>query len=347
MDGYLSAPSLAQMNASLPARSGDWPSFGSCPVCESAEIRGFAQIRGIDHDRCRRCGFTFANPYPPQEVRDAFYDSDFYTNYRHLESRRRAADPYLSVSMYTDMRALAGLVAAHAPRRVLDYGCGTGAFLALLRDELGISGVEGLEISARARAAAERSYDLRTAATPADLAHSDYDFVLLLEVIEHVPAPLSFFGEVASLIAPGGLILITTPAVDNPVARYLPSRCAHYTAPSHVSLFTSASLRALLSRFSLEPVHFGTDPAGGFASSLARSALYELDFASPQHDGDLNDALYRPTAVGRLLGRRTCRSPKGPSRPLRAPLHLADRGIERVAPRPNHLYVIARKADQP
>jgi 2-polyprenyl-3-methyl-5-hydroxy-6-metoxy-1,4-benzoquinol methylase len=286
---------------------------------------------------------VFCNPYPPEAVREAFYNSALYTNYRILEDRMRASDPYFSVSMYTDMRALAQRVAGLSSGRVLDYGCGTGSFLALLRDDFGVTDAQGLEISSEARERAARAYGLKIAGTVAELPHDSYAVVLLLEVLEHIPDPRAFFAEVTELVSPGGYVVITTPAVDNLIGRHLPGHCRHYTAPSHVSLFTSRAMTTLLHEHGFTAERIDTDPALGAARAVARSWLYSLDFRSPEHDGDGADALYRPTRLGKRLGRIETRRPADlgglPSRLSSG----VDGVLERLRPRPDHLYVIARR----
>jgi hypothetical protein len=167
----------------------------------------------------------------------------------------------------------------------------------------------------------------------------------LLEVIEHVPDPDTFVADVAALVSPGGVLVVTTPAVDNLVGRYIPKQCAHYTAPSHVSLFTSRAMLALMDKLGLQPIRFDTDPARGAARILARSMLYSLDFKSPEHVEDDADALFRPTALGRRLGQLETRNPTEPGIAAR-PIAAVDRLLERLHPRPDHLYVIARRPGQ-
>jgi 2-polyprenyl-3-methyl-5-hydroxy-6-metoxy-1,4-benzoquinol methylase len=341
-EGFTRGPTLSELNAEFAADASAWPRFERCPVCASARIAKLAAVRHMPYDRCRSCGFVFCNPYPPESVRDAFYNSAFYTNYRILEDLARARDPYFSISTYIDMRTLAGRLAELSPASVLDYGCGTGSFLALLRDEFGMADVHGLEISSQARERANRAYGLTIAADAAELAHDTFDAVLLLEVIEHVPDPLAFLDDVVARVAPGGVLVITTPAVDNLVGRHLVSQCAHYTAPSHVSLFTSRSMHTLLDRQRLVPVRVDTDSAHGTARALVRSLLYSLDFRSPEHAEDDVDALYHPTALGRRLGLTETRTPSEPGLASRA-IPRIDRLLERVHPRPDHLYVIARR----
>jgi 2-polyprenyl-3-methyl-5-hydroxy-6-metoxy-1,4-benzoquinol methylase len=344
VDGdYTRGSTLLGLNTELASGMADWPRFASCPVCASADIDALAVVRHMPYDRCRSCGFVFCNPYPPEAVRDAFYNSAFYTNYRVLEDHMRERDPYFSISMYTDMRALASRVAEFSPTRVLDYGCGTGSLLALLRDEFDVTEAHGLEISAQARERADRAYGLDIAGRVEDLPYQSYDMVLLLEVIEHVPDPDAFFAEMARLISPGGVVVVTTPAVDNLIGHRAPQHCLHYTAPSHVSLFTSRAMHVLLEKHGFSSVRFDTDPAVSAARTLARSKLYALDFKSPEHDEDRSDALYRPTRLGRLLGRAETRHPVEPSGVTAKALSIADRALARWAPRPDHLYVIARR----
>lgn len=335
-------PSLGESNAELNIADEGWTRLDACPVCRSAAIVPLATLRHMPYDRCGDCGFVFTNPQAPDSVRAAFYDSAYYTNYRHFEDVRRQDDPYFSISMYTDPRRLARQVADAEPESVLDFGCGTGTFLALLRDEFGVEEVDGLEISEEARRLAGRAYGLEIAATADDLPRSQYDFALLLEVIEHVPDPHAIMAELSDLVRPGGLVLITTPAVDNLLGRHLPSQCAHYTAPSHISLFTEASMERLLDRHSMRIARLDTDRESGVAAAFIRSLLYSIDYLSPTGPDDANDLLYRPTRLGRFLGQRDTRRPLHRSVVGKA-AGVADRVLDRAAGRPNHLYVLAER----
>jgi SAM-dependent methyltransferase len=319
---------LEELNRSLSRASGKWATLGRCPVCSSASIRRFAVIR---HFRHSRCGLVFVNPVPPDDVLRRFYNSVFYANYRLAERDRAGEEPYHMISMYTDKYALAERVASRNPQSVLDYGCGSGAFLALLRDKFGISNAEGIEISSAAREVAASCYSLRLAESPAGLSRQAYDFVLLLEVIEHVPDPVQFFSGVCRLIAPDGHVLITTPAVDSFLARR-PRLCPHYTAPSHLSLFTAQALHVLLDRSGFEEVEMAVGRPAGIARKLAVSAVYDMDFLSPLHQHDSGDLLYRPNALGRICGFTATRNPVRGHPALRAGLDAASR-IRRVLPR--------------
>jgi 2-polyprenyl-3-methyl-5-hydroxy-6-metoxy-1,4-benzoquinol methylase len=342
---YLDAPTLRALNKQLAANARSWPKTASCPVCAVSPVIDFGTIRGIQHTRCTECGFIFANPVPTREVLHAFYNSPFYSNYRHLEERRISRDRYYSISMYTEMSRLAGWLGEDKAASILDYGCGPGAFLAYLRDKFGFSHVEGLEINKDSIEIAKRNFDLNLASHADQLQRANYDFVLLLEVIEHVPLPDAFLRDIAAFVKPGGRILITTPAVDNVLGRFLPSHCPHFTAPSHVSLFTKRALTRILERLGFRIERMEIDEAVQLAGPAFGSLLYDLDFASPKHDDDTNDQLFVPTALGRLLGLRPGRQTS-----IGARLGRLDRWVARAAkllpmPRNNHLYTLARKIE--
>jgi SAM-dependent methyltransferase len=344
-EGYQPAPTLSQMNLRLLDGYSNWTSVNACPVCSSPGIQPFAQLRSIQHSRCTACGFIFVNPIPPHGVTDALYNSTFYNNYRYLEEARQQHDRYFSISAYTDQRDLARWLTASKPASVLDFGCGVGNFLALLRDEFGVPHVEGLELNKKSVQVAQRCYGLKLATSADQLEQQHYDAAVLLEVIEHVSDVHGVFGLLADRIRVGGRLLITTPAVDGFVARRLPSQCPHYTAPSHVSLFTEQSLRRLVESHGFKMIEVRVDASPMPFQSALRSLFYNLDFASPSHDDDTDDIWWQPTALGRLFRCPEGRKPRLPFR-LGGVIRLSENALSKIrnsARKPDHLYVMAEK----
>ena len=107
------------------------------------------------------------------------------------------------------MRALDGLT-------VLDIGCAVGLVSEpVTRMGARVTGIDpGAELIAAARAHAAAgglAIDYRNARTEELAAAGNrFDLVLCLEVVEHVPDPRAFLATCAQLLAPGGLMIVST-----------------------------------------------------------------------------------------------------------------------------------------
>jgi SAM-dependent methyltransferase len=136
--------------------------------------------------------------------------------------------------------------------RVLDLGCGDGAFTALLA----ASGARpiGVEVAmAAVRRARERhpALDFRLAPIDGHLPLKDcsFDLVWCSEVIEHVADTARWLSEVRRVLVPGGRLLVTTP--NHPRLAIALRGLERYSDPlgDHLHLYTRSSLRALLEDF--------------------------------------------------------------------------------------------------
>lgn len=100
-------------------------------------------------------------------------------------------------------------------RRLLDIGCGNGAFGALVKQRLGAEtwGVEYVEAAAeRARAGNDRI--LRGSIyEPLDLPEGYFDVITMNDVLEHLPESEPVLERVKRLLRPGGLFILSLPNV--------------------------------------------------------------------------------------------------------------------------------------
>lgn len=98
--------------------------------------------------------------------------------------------------------------------RVLDLASGSGAFLARLRDA-GFTNLLGVERERSSYLLPEvpcLSVDLDQPF--AEQLGGPFDVVSALEIIEHLASPIAFLQEAGKLLAPGGLLLVSTPNVS-------------------------------------------------------------------------------------------------------------------------------------
>jgi len=135
----------------------------------------------------------------------------------------------------------------NAPRgTLLDVGAGRGRFVAAaLRAGWAARGIEPSE---RGVSAAASAYGVALERGGVADAGGSHDAVVLWHVLEHLDDPDAVVAQLASLVAPGGRLLIGVPNLASVQARLGGLRWFHLDLPRHRTHFTPAGLRALLER---------------------------------------------------------------------------------------------------
>jgi 2-polyprenyl-6-hydroxyphenyl methylase/3-demethylubiquinone-9 3-methyltransferase len=104
-----------------------------------------------------------------------------------------------------------------AGREILDVGCGGG----ILAESMAAKGasVLGIDLGEKAlgvaklhklESGARVDYRLIAAEALADEAPESFDLVTCMELLEHVPDPASIIGACATLVRPGGTVVVST-----------------------------------------------------------------------------------------------------------------------------------------
>jgi SAM-dependent methyltransferase len=136
------------------------------------------------------------------------------------------------------------------PGRLLDAGCGYGAFVAAMR-ERGWD-AEGVDPSPTVVAAARRKGRTVHLGTLERMQAPDgtYDAITMFYVLEHVPDPLGALRKAFDLLTPAGILLVRIPHTT-PIVRLLAPfglGKALYDPPFHLYDFSPAVLREMLQR---------------------------------------------------------------------------------------------------
>lgn len=208
-----------------------------CKCCGSdAQLSGYAdfdrdcygynqrrsQASGIvvPYYRCAQCEFAFTDffdDWSSQDFKQHVYNDEY-----------GLFDPnFAEVRPHKTAKRVAGL--ARSPQtRILDYGCGNGRTIELLR-EAGYQQVVGFD-----------PYH----ADPQPPQGGPFDFVICVEVAEHTTQPLQLFAALSQYTAPHGVILLSTRDFAEVKGRWVDD---WYVAPrnGHVSFYTQRTLRLL------------------------------------------------------------------------------------------------------
>jgi len=164
---------------------------------------------------------------------------------------------------------------ARPGERVLDLGCGTGRFVAALRDAgADAVGVELAETALRRARANAPGADLRLVEPDGSLPldHGSVDLVWCSEVLEHVADTEHLLLEVRRVLRPAGRLLVTVPfhgRVKGALIALLRFDAHFDPLGQHLRFYTAGSLRTTLERSGFEAVQ--VRPWGG--RPLLRTAL--------------------------------------------------------------------------
>lgn len=181
----------------------------ACPLCGSlrstirvSESRLLRMPAGTVIRTCGDCGLSVREPLATGSAGLEEYGADYYYDHQMLE---RDAPPSL-------VRALPLLEGPRGPGRLLEIGCGLGAFLVRARDR-GWK-VHGIEVSPWAAAEARRrtrSPILLARAEALPYPAAIFDTVVSHHVFEHLADPFEALRESWRVCRRGGRLLLILP----------------------------------------------------------------------------------------------------------------------------------------
>jgi 2-polyprenyl-3-methyl-5-hydroxy-6-metoxy-1,4-benzoquinol methylase len=228
------------------------------------------------------CGLVWLDPMPNQEELDRAYRT-YYTHtpipdslvYRFNQRVKRGyaglaygyqqrvsllnrllALPLVFLPSLREQAVANGLMYLRGEHtgRLLEIGCGSGAFLNGMQ-QLGWE-VEGIDTDPQAIEIARRNFSLnlrKGSLSEQRYPSETFDAVVMCHVFEHVADPRALLSECHRILAPGGILVITTPNILSLGHRRFQSAWVHLDPPRHLHIFSLGSLRSLVSDSGLVP----------------------------------------------------------------------------------------------
>jgi SAM-dependent methyltransferase len=220
-----------------------------CELCGNQTVR--LLLRGVvdylsgetfDIIGCDRCGLAMTHPRPAEQALAGYYPPRYRTDRQKLTGTRR-------------VKRRAGAVEKHFPPgfrgRLLDLGCGTGAFAREMRRRGWDVAVTELndqvlnELRAQGIDARRPDEALRAGfAAP-------FDAITAWHVLEHVPNPAALMAFARDNLAPGGIVQATVPNFASWQARRYGRHWLHLDVPRHLYHFTPETLGRLITQSGL------------------------------------------------------------------------------------------------
>jgi SAM-dependent methyltransferase len=215
-----------------------------------AAVEDYLTREFFDLERCGRCGLVVTTPMPPVDQLERYYPPRYRTDRQRLTGGWR-----------TGRRA--AMVRKHFPRgfrgRLLDVGCGTGAFAVDMQNRGWTVAVTELNDAVledmRARGMEAKRPD---EAERDGFAGGKFDAITCWHVLEHVPAPLQLASWARQQLNPNGIFQATVPNLASWQAVRYGRNWLHLDVPRHLYHFTPDTLRALLDKAGLNIVDTST-----------------------------------------------------------------------------------------
>ena len=290
--------------------------LASCPLCGSADLRDKLRVRDksvsqetFTIQQCAACGFQFTNPRPTAASIGKYYESAAYVS--HNSAAQGLVNRVYKAARYFTVRRKVALITRLNGRRtgrLLDYGCGTGHFLAGAK-RAGWQ-VTGLEPNDRARrdAAARAGQPVLEATALAGLPPGSFDIITLWHVLEHVHTLQDTLNQLITALRPGGKLLIAVPNAESLDAQHYRQDWASYDVPRHLYHFVPATMRQLLGTHGLRVTQILPLPLDAYYISMLSErnraaervggplavlrAGYKSNQYAAQHDGQYSSLLY-------------------------------------------------------
>ncbi|HVL75541.1 MAG TPA: class I SAM-dependent methyltransferase [Noviherbaspirillum sp.] len=243
--------------------------------------RYFGATREIRLNKCLACDLGFFSPHCAGD--DLFYEQLQKFDWYYQDDKPE----------YDYARKLVG-----DAQRVLEVGCGKGAFFSWLPESVEYTGLEFNDEAIRKARSAGLNVFKQPIEEHAKLEAGKYDVVCSFQVLEHIPAPRGFIRACVQALKPGGKLIFAVPAEDG----FLGVAANAYLnmPPHHVLRWSDRALRHLAFREGLSVIELWHEPVAEFhrewhQETLARHYLVQLGLGQQR--------LVDRTLTGRVFSR--------------------------------------------
>jgi SAM-dependent methyltransferase len=185
-------------------------------------------------NKCDACSFVTIDPMPTDELLQRYYHLDYW------QSEEVKTSAVLNSLYKLRMKTIASFIQRNTSydSKILDWGCGDGAFINLLR----ASGLHCVGIDAY-KTESNDPYILNTTIEKADFPDASFDIITCFHVLEHLPDPLNSIKHALRLLKKGGKLIVEVPNLDAIGFRMFKRNWQPLEIPTHLNHFTPVTLQ--------------------------------------------------------------------------------------------------------
>lgn len=223
----------------------------TCPICQGSDLTAYLSCKDhtVSHEtftlrKCASCGLVLTTPRPTDSQLPKYYQSTAYIS--HSNKSSNLVDQVYKFTRTFTLKWKRNLITRHSlitPSSIMDYGCGTGAFL----KECQAHGMQiaGVEPSHTARQQAQKETG-KPIAQDLHSIHQEFDVITLWHVLEHVTNLNQTLTLLKASLHRNGTMFIAVPNLLSADAQSYKEFWAGYDVPRHLWHFSKDSMEKLL-----------------------------------------------------------------------------------------------------
>ncbi len=184
------------------------------------------------------------HPIPEKKKLQGYYNSREY--YSHSGTKTTPLDILYRISQKITFRYKVNIILKYARKKIklLDYGCGVGAFLNYSSKNFDVFGLEPIKI---ARVSALQK-GLRVEENIKEILNKRFDVITFWHVFEHLYSPDNQMVNIKKVLNKKGILIIAAPNLKSYDAKKYRSFWAAYDAPRHLWHFSEKGIIKMLKR---------------------------------------------------------------------------------------------------
>ncbi|WP_243439103.1 class I SAM-dependent methyltransferase [Fundidesulfovibrio soli] len=265
----------------------------ACNLCGGRAQQFMARLHGRDLLRCGQCGLRWYHPTPTKaELKD------LYAAQEYVAAEYFTLEDDLQTNHYQHMLQAADTAARRFPGgKVLEIGPGAGHFLQFCSSR-GLQ-VEAIEFSQPLAQSIREKFGCVVREDPLEecgLPDGSFQVVAAFDLLEHVQDPAALLREIWRVLAPGGLLFLSTVSTDNLLDRVgallhrlgLSAPLAKLHPPYHLYYFNKPTIKRSIEQadFAIEALVQENYDSRKATSSLPARLFLEAVYALHDMSGD-------------------------------------------------------------
>lgn len=250
-----------------------------CPLCGTNSINTLYSVFG--HElmktfalrKCETCKVCYTSPFVSDEEMQRLYTDTYYK--KDSSRLKYLLEDFVPLPRFQRRKNVEKFMSGG---KILDIGCGNGAFLnSFNREKWEVHGAELSEESASpamGKSIKVHVGDIRKL----DLPEEYFDVITMWHVFEHIRDPKGLLKKIFRLLKKDGIMIIAVPNIGSVQAGIFSKNWYHLDVPRHLFHYSSASLKKLLNDnlFTIiQENHLVLKNFYGFSQSFFNAAGFE------------------------------------------------------------------------